>query len=267
MAAKIDTSKPHPARMYDYLLGGKDHFAVDRETAEKVMQTVPTLRTAARENRAFLGRVVRFLVAEAGIRQFLDLGTGLPAANNVHEVAQAIAPESRVVYTDYDPIVLAHARALLTSAPEGRTAYIEADLRDPEKILTNPVVRETLDFTRPIALMLVGVLHFVPDEDNPAAIVATLLDALPAGSYVAASHGTGEFSPEQASQGVRAYREGGVSLQVRTADEFADLVFTGLVLEMIDPGLVLVSEWRPESDDPRPLPAEVASNGGVARKP
>jgi len=167
MPAKIDTSKPHAARMYDYLLGGKDHFAVDRETAERAIAAIPTGRTAARENRAFLGRAVRYLVAEAGIRQFLDIGTGLPSANNVHEVAQTAAPESRVVYVDNDPIVLAHARALLTSTKEGRSAYIEADLCEPEKILADPAIADTLDFAKPLALVLVGILHFVPDEANP----------------------------------------------------------------------------------------------------
>src|SRR5690349_14508643 len=153
--------------MYDYLLGGKNNFAVDRETAEKALQSWGTVRTAARENRAFLGRAVRFLVAEAGIRQFLDIGTGLPSANNVHEVAQGLVPSCRVVYVDNDPIVLAHARALLTSSPEGKTAYIQADLREPEKIFGDPVTRQTLDFTEPVGLMLVAVLHFVPDEEQP----------------------------------------------------------------------------------------------------
>src|ERR1700752_3328325 len=152
MQAEIDTSKPHAARIYDYLLGGKDHFAVDRETAEKAIKAIPTGRTAARETRAFLGRAVHYLVAEAGIGQFLDIGTGLPSANNVHEVAQDVDPSCRVVYVDNDPIVLAHARALLTSKPEGRTAYIHADLREPAKILDDPAVRDTLDLTKPVAL-------------------------------------------------------------------------------------------------------------------
>src|SRR5690348_8273691 len=179
--------------MYDYYLGGKDNFAADRETAQALMKIVPTIRAAARENRAFLGRVVRYLVAEAGIRQFLDIGTGLPSANNVHEVAQHVAPSCRVVYADNDPLVLAHARALLTSSAEGKTAYIEADLREPEKILEHPVTRQTLDFTKPVALMLVAVLHFVPDADGPRQIVETLLEALPSGSYLVASHATPEY--------------------------------------------------------------------------
>jgi hypothetical protein len=265
MRPGIDTTKPHSARMYDYLLGGKDNFAVDRETAEQAMQSWRSVRTAARENRAFLGRAVRYLVGEAGIRQFLDIGTGLPAANNVHEVAQAARPECRVVYADNDPIVLAHARALLASSPQGRTAYIDADLRDPEKILGSKAVTQTLDLSRPVALMLVAILHFLPDEDSPAHSVSTLLDALPSGSYLVASHATLEYDPEAVGGAGRAYSDRGLTGQLRTIDELAELAFRGL--EMVDPGLVPVSEWRPEGDGPRPLPAEVSANGGVARKP
>ncbi len=265
MQARIDTSKPHPARMYDYYLGGKDNFAVDREAAEQVMQSWGSIRASARENRAFLGRVVRYLVAEAGIRQFLDIGTGLPSANNVHEVAQSIAPECRVVYVDNDPIVLAHSRALLTSSPEGRTAYIEADLREPEKILANPVTRETLDFTQPVALMLVAVLHFIPEGENPAAMIGTLLDAVPSGSYLVASHVTPEYSPRRIQRAGRVYLERGISGALRTADELAELAFTGL--DMVDPGIVPISDWQPEDDGPRPLPDEVNGIGGVGRKP
>ena len=261
----IDTTKPHPARMYDYFLGGKNNFAVDRETAEKALQSWGTVRTAARENRAFLGRAVRFLVAEAGIRQFLDIGTGLPSANNVHEVAQGLVPSCRVVYVDNDPIVLAHARALLTSSPEGKTAYIHADLREPEKILSDPVTRQTLDFSQPIALMLVAVLHFVPDEARPRRIVDTLLDALPSGSYLAASHATSEFYADRGAAAARIYHERGIPFQFRVADELAELAFRGL--DMVEPGVVSVSDWRPDGDGPRPLPAEVTWDGGVARKP
>jgi len=265
MQAEIDTSKPHAARIYDYLLGGKDHFAIDRETAEKGIKLIPTGRTPARENRAFLGRAVRYLVAEAGIRQFLDIGTGLPSANNVHEVAQAEAPESRVVYVDNDPIVLAHARALLTSTPQGRSAYIDADFCKPGTILDAPALRNTLDFSKPVALMLVGILHFIPDDQDPAQAIATLVDALPPGSYVTASHGSPEFNPEGAAAWTRSWRERGVPFQLRTTDEFADLVFRGL--DLVDPGLVVVSEWRPQGTDLRPPAAEVAVIGGIARKP
>jgi hypothetical protein len=191
----IDVSRPHTARMYDYYLGGENHYPADRELADKVLASMPAARTAARENRAFMGRAVRFLAEEIGLRQFLDIGTGLPTSNSVHEVAQAVAPSARVVYADNDPLVLAHARALLTSSPAGRTAYLQADLRDPESILAHPSVRELLDFGQPVALMLVAILHFIPDEARPEEIVGTLLGALPPGSYLVASHGTTEHDP------------------------------------------------------------------------
>jgi hypothetical protein len=265
MEPKIDTAKAHSARMYDYFLGGKDHFAVDREIAQQAMASWPAVRTAVRENRAFLGRAVRYLVAEAGIRQFLDIGTGLPSANNVHEVAQDVAPSCRVVYVDNDPIVLAHARALLTSKPEGKTAYIHADLREPGKILDDPAVRETLDLTKPVALMLVAILHFLPDAEDPRRSIGTLLDALPSGSYLVASHVTDEHDPDTLAGAGRAYQERGLTGQIRPAEEFAGLAFAGL--EMVDPGVVLVSEWRPQGAGPRPLASEVNTYGGVARKP
>ena len=264
LAPGVDTSKPHPARMYDYFIGGKNHFAADRETAADVLRKSPHVRTAARENRAFLGRAVRYLAAEAGIRQFLDIGTGLPTSDNVHEIAQAVAPSSRVVYVDNDPLVLAHARALLTSAPEGRTAYINADLRDPSSILSSPVVREVLDFGQPIALMLVAILHLVPDEFQPAKIIEALLGALPPGSYLAASHLTTEHDPAATAAGQRAMRDAGMTMQKRDSGEFATLAFGGL--ELVPPGVVLVSEWRPDEAGPRPTPAEVSCYGGVARK-
>jgi len=263
--AGIDVRRPHPARIYDYFLGGKDNFAADRETAGQVLQNWPTVRTAARENRAFLSRAVRYLAAEAGLRQFLDIGSGLPTASNVHEVAQAIAPECRVVYVDNDPIVLAHARALLTSDPRGACAYIDADAREPEKILNNPATQRTLDFSEPIGLMLVALLHFIPDEDEPRRIVQTLLDAVPPGSYLAASHVTDEHNREGLAGAGRAFSDRGLSGALRNPEELAGLAFAGL--DMVDPGVVLVSEWRPDSAAPRPLAAEVNAYGGVARKP
>jgi len=265
MRPRIDITKPHSARIYDYYLGGKDNFAADRRTAERAMVSWPTVRTAARENRAFLGRAVRFLVAEAGIRQFLDIGTGLPSANNVHEVAQGLVPSCRVVYVDNDPIVLAHARALLISSPQGKTAYIHADLREPETILADPAATATLDLSEPVALMLVAVLHFLPDEAQPRRIVDTLVGALPPGSYLAASHVTPEHDPVGVGGLERTYRASGLPAQARVAEEFAELAFHGL--EMVDPGLVLVSEWRPEGDDVRPLASEVNWYGAIARKP
>ena len=261
---QIDVSRPHAARMYDYFLGGKDHFAADRETAEIALQSYNAIRTGVRENRCFLGRAVRFLAEEAGIRQFLDIGTGLPSANNVHEVAQSVAPESRVVYVDNDPIVLTHAKALLTSSPEGRTAYIDADLREPEKILAHPAARDLLDFNEPIALLLVAVLHFVPDSDDPHRVVRTLVDALPPGSYVAASHVTAEHDPEGIGGLVASYTSAGVPAQARSMDEFASLAFDGL--HLVEPGVEAVSDWRPEGDGPRPTAAEVSCYGGIAYK-
>lgn len=262
---EIDTSRPHTARMYDYWIGGKDNFAADREMAEKVSAHIPAVRTMARENRAFLGRAVRFLVAEAGIRQFLDIGTGLPAANSVHEIAQGIAPSSRVVYCDNDPLVLAHARALLTSAPEGRAAYVHADFRNPEAILSDPAVQDTLDFGQPVALMLVALLHFIPDSDDPARILATLLGALPPGSYLVASHVTAEHDPDHFGGVKGDYKVPGVAPQARDSGEFARLAFGAL--DLVPPGVALVSEWRRDSScGPAPLPGEVSCYGGVARK-
>jgi S-adenosyl methyltransferase len=252
------------ARIYDYFLGGKNHFAADRETADKILQANPTIRVAARENRAFLGRAVRYLAAEAGIRQFLDIGTGLPTTGNVHEVAQAVAPTSRVVYVDNDPLVLTHARALLNSAPEGRTAYIHADLREPRAILDDPATREVLDLSQPTALIMLATLHLVQDEDKPAEIIATLLDALPSGSYFVASHITMEHAGDAIAAGQSTMRSAGISAQARNSDEFARLAFSGL--DLMPPGVVLVSEWRPEDDSPHPAAAEVNCYGGVGRK-
>jgi len=261
---EIDISKPHPARLYDYYLGGKDNFAADREMADKVLAVVPGVRTGPRENRAFLGRAVRYLAEEAGIRQFLDIGTGLPTTGNTHEVAQSVDPACRVVYVDNDPLVLAHARALLTSTPQGRTAYIHADLRSPLDILASPEVRDVLDFSQPIALMLIAVLHFVSDDDKPFEILTTLRDALPTGSYLAASHGTMEHNPPGTADAIRAYQSGRVPMHLRNSEVFADLAFHGM--KLVPPGVVLVSEWRPKGNGPRPSAAEVNTYGGVARK-
>jgi hypothetical protein len=264
-APEIDVTRPHPARIYDYMLGGKNHFAADRAVADQVLATLP-MRTSAREIRAFLGRAVRYLAREAGIRQFLDIGSGLPATGNVHEVAQAVAPQSRVVYVDNDPLVLVHARALLASSPQGRTGYIQADLRDPAAILDNPVTTDTLNFSRPVALVLSAVLHFLSDADDPAGILATLLGALPPGSYLVASHSTTEhLPPDEAEAALRAYRAPGITLQLRDSGDFARLAFKGL--DLVPPGVVVVSDWRPTANGPRPSPAEVNAYGGVGRKP
>ncbi|MGB2569975.1 SAM-dependent methyltransferase [Micromonospora citrea] len=265
---RIDTSVAHPARRYNYWLGGKDNFQADRESGDAMAERFPTIRISALENRRFLQRAVGYLAREAGIRQFLDIGTGIPTADNTHEVAQRIAPESRVVYVDNDPIVLAHARALLTSSPEGATAYIDADLRDPEKILHHPDLRRTIDLSRPVALMLVAILHFVPDSDDPYAAVRRLLDALPPGSYLAASHATHEYLPPQIAEEAKAAAKGGGPhgiINLRTLEEFTGF-FAGL--DVVEPGIRSVAEWRAESEpQPRPSVVEVSMYGGVARKP
>ena len=263
VSSRIDTSVPHPARRYDYWLGGKDNFAADRESGDAIAAAFPAIRTAVQENRAFLRRAVTFLSEQAGIRQFLDLGTGLPTANNTHEVAQAIAPESRIVYVDNDPLVLVHARALLTSSPQGSTAYLDADLRDTDKILGDPEVRETLDFSSPVGLMLVAILHFLPDDADPYGIVARLVGAMPSGSYLVMTHATGDFWTPEMRAALASGRLG--RLSPRTRDEFTRF-FGGL--ELVSPGVVSIAEWRAESEpEPRPTAADSYAYGAVARIP
>ncbi|WP_327007703.1 SAM-dependent methyltransferase [Dactylosporangium sp. NBC_01737] len=262
----VDVSVAHPARRYDFWLGGKDNFAADRLSAQRIAAAHPNVRTGVLENRAFLGRAVRYLAADAGIRQFLDIGTGLPAANNVHEVAQGIAPHSRVVYVDNDPIVLVHARALLTSTPPGRTAYIDADLRDPASILASPDLHAVLDLRQPVALLLVAVLHFLTDADQPQQVVQTLLSALPPGSFLVLSHATTDFMTEQQRAGLAALSKGDSVPFCARPGEQIDRFTTGL--EPVEPGLVSVAHWRADGlPPPRPSDAEVACYGVVARKP
>src|SRR6202142_1670855 len=239
----FDTSVANQARIYDYLLGGKDNYAADRAAVDAVLKVAPKLGFTARANRAFLGRVVRYLTAQAGIRQFLDIGTGIPTAGHPHQVAQAIAPESRVVYVDYDPIVLAHARALLTSGEAGATEYIDADLRDTDTILSR--ASRLLDFTQPVAVTMLFILHAIPDEDDPYAIVATVLDALPPGSYLALSHLGSDIFDEQAQQGFQNI-VGRMSQQQYTGRSREQMLrfFTGM--ELVEPGLVRIEEWRPD---------------------
>jgi O-methyltransferase involved in polyketide biosynthesis len=259
-APNIDTSAPHPARVYDYWLGGKDNFEADRQAAEAAMAIFPYTVQSARACRRYLARVVRFLAAEAGVRQFLDLGTGLPSADNVHEVAQAAAPDSRVVYVDNDPIVLVHARALLTSSPEGETHYVDADLRDTKQVLAQ--AREMLDFSQPVAVMLLAVLHFVTDEQDPAEIIRSVMEPLAPGSYLALGHHTADIFPELeefAQYLSRLNPEYRATL--RTRDQVAALFGD---LELVPPGLVQISQWRPDSAYDADLPA--ALWGGVARK-
>lgn len=262
----IDPTKAHPSRRYNYWLGGKDNFAVDRESAETVASAFPTVYLSARENRKFLKRVVGYLAGEAGIRQFFDIGTGLPSAGNVHEVAQAIEPSSRIVYVDNDPVVLVHARALLTSEPEGRTAYIEADLRDPGKILQHPDLTNTLDLSRPVALMVVATMHFITDDDDPYGIVSRLLSALPSGSFFVMTHATNDYlTPEQYAENVAANERSGVPFRLRSREEFTRF-FDGL--ELIPPGITSVLDWRPdEPPEQRPAIEDVSMLCGVARVP
>jgi hypothetical protein len=258
--AGLDTSVAHPARVYDYWLGGKDNFAADREAAERVLAVTPGLRQRVRANRAFLARAVRYLATEAAIRQFLDIGTGIPSADNTHEVAQAVAPDSRIVYVDNDPIVLVHARALLVGTPQGATQYIEGDLRQPGAILA---AARTLDFDRPVALLLIGILHLIQDSERPYEIVAELMDALPSGSYLGISHPALDILPGQ-EEAQRRYNERVSTPQtLRTEPEVARF-FVGL--DLVPPGVVYVHNWRPDPGDPVP-PGGVSAYGGVARKP
>jgi hypothetical protein len=265
----LQTNRPHPARVYDYLLGGKDNYAADRAAAAEGLKANPNSLIPPRQNRAFLRRVVAYLAREAGIRQFLDIGTGIPTSPNVHEVAQAVEPRARIVYVDNDPVVLTHARALLTSGPEGKTAYVEADLRDDAaKILDAADLHRTLDLTQPVALLLIAIMHFIPDSDDPYGIVSRLLAGLPSGSYLALSHLTGDFDPE-AWEGVAAvYRRSGVIMQVRSLPQI-ERFFTGL--DVVDPGVVSLPRWRPDPADigqaAQPTDAEVSVYGGAARKP
>lgn len=263
--AHIDTSKPHPARMYDYYLGGKDHYEVDREAASRVMDIYPHIGVCARTNRTFMHRATRQLVA-AGVRQFVDIGTGIPTEPNLHQVAQSAAPESRVVYADNDPIVLAHAQALLRSSPEGATAYIPADVREPERILESTELRQTLDMDRPLALSLNALLHFVPDEYEPYQIVRTLVDALPSGSFLVLTHCTPDFAPEVWERVLDVYRQGGIPVQVRGHAEVRRF-FDGL--DLLEPGVEVPHRWRPDatSTDPGVTDAQVSLYVGVARKP
>jgi len=239
----FDTSVAHQARIYDYLLGGKDNYAADRAATEAVLKVNPEMAFTARANRAFLGRVVRYLAADAGIRQFLDIGTGIPTAGNTHQVAQAIAPESRVVYVDYDPVVLSHARALLTSSEAGATEYIDADLRNTETILSQ--AGQLLDFTKPVAVTLISLLHAIPDSDDPHAIVARLMDAVPSGSYLALSHMGTDLLGRETEDGLKSVADRMMQqkLAARSREQVARFFER---TDLAEPGLVRVEEWRPD---------------------
>jgi hypothetical protein len=257
---EVNSDVPQTARIWNYWLDGKDNFPVDRQVGDQVLEAFPAIVENARASRAFLARAVRYLAGEAGIRQFLDIGTGLPTANNTHQVAQAVAPESRVVYVDNDPIVLVHARALLTSTPEGSTAYLDADLRDPDKILQEAA--QTLDFTQPIAIMLMGILGHIADDDEAQSIVERLLGGVRSGSYLTMNDGTD--TSEEVVEAARIWNQSAnPTYHLRSPDRIARF-FDGL--ELVEPGVVSPPRWRPEPSSSG-LPAEIDSACGVGRKP
>ena len=257
---EIDATVASSARIYNYWLGGKDHYPVDREMGEQIRAVLPGIVEMARDQRAFLVRMVTYLAREAGVRQFLDIGTGLPTANNTHEVAQRVAPEARIVYVDNDPVVLVHARALLTSTPEGATDYLDADLREPDKILQGAA--QTLDFTQPVAITLLGVVHHVTDTDQAHAIVQRLLDAVPSGSYLVISHTTSTVTGAAMEEAVRLWNEAGsVPIVIRSPKELAGFFER---LELVEPGVVSTTRWRPDPGTDRD---EVDEYCAVGRKP
>jgi O-methyltransferase involved in polyketide biosynthesis len=256
----FNTAIPHPARIYDYWLGGKDNYEADRKAAEQVIATQPSILATVRANRAFLRRAVQYLAGEAGIRQFLDIGTGLPTNENTHQIAQAIAPESRIVYVDNDPIVLAHARALLTTTPAGAATYLPADARDPEKILREAA--QTLDFSQPVAVMMLGLLHYIPDTDSPHQIVSRLMEGVAPGSYLTISEATRDIDTERITESAAQFNAGRVAAQFtpRTRAQIARY-FDGM--DLVDPGLVPLPHWRALANPAHQIPAYAA----VARKP
>lgn len=263
---ELHTDRPHAARVYDWLLGGKTNYPADRKAAEQTLAALPSAGVMARQNRAFMQRAARYLATEAGVRQFLDIGTGIPTSPNLHEIVQSVAPRSRVVYADNDPIVLAHSRALHTSHPDGRTAYIQADLCDPESILQNPQLLATLDLSRPVALTLVAVLHWLPSQHDPYTIVGALLDALPSGSYLGMTYVTDDFEPAALEEVSDNFQAKGSHVNARSKAEVLRF-FDGL--DLVEPGLDVVQRWRP---DPTDLggnafgDTDIALYAGVARK-
>ncbi|MFJ6983591.1 MULTISPECIES: SAM-dependent methyltransferase [unclassified Streptomyces] len=262
-AVEIDTSRPHPARMYDWYLGGKDNYPVDEAMGRQMLALDPRVPVMARVNRAFMHRATRWL-ADRGVRQFLDVGTGIPTEPNLHQVAQRTAPDARVVYCDNDPIVLAHAAALLRSTPEGVTEYLQADVRDPATVMEG--ARKILDLDRPVALSLIALLHFVPDTDGAHELVGRLLAELPSGSYLVMTHATADFTPEESAAATAKLKAAGISLALRSRTEFARF-FDGL--ELVEPGVSVVPDWHPELGEPVPGQEDgvIPGYGAVARKP
>jgi O-methyltransferase involved in polyketide biosynthesis len=263
-STELNTDIPHSARIYDYLLGGKDNFAADRDAAAGITADWPHLAISMRANRMYMARQARFIAEQLGIRQFLDIGAGLPTAPNLHEVVQGVAPESRVMYVDNDPIVLVHARALLTGSAEGRTAYLDADLHDPDAVVASPEFRATFDLSRPVALSLIAILQFVVDEREAHRIIDRLMAPLPPGSVLALSTVTADSAHDEVTRGVAAYVARGIDEKARDRAE-VEALFRGL--ELIEPGVTLVNHWRPDAAA-RAVPDEhVHMYGGVARKP
>ncbi|MDT9694941.1 SAM-dependent methyltransferase [Streptomyces sp. P17] len=263
-AVRIDTTRPHPARVYDWYLGGKDNYPVDEALGRQIMAIDTGAPRAARSNRWFMQRATRLLAGATGIRQFLDIGTGIPTEPNLHQIAQSFAPDARVVYVDNDPIVLAHAEALLRGTPEGVTEYVQADAREPGAILEQAA--RVLDFDRPIALSLIALLHFVADADGAYDLVDTLVEALAPGSCLVLSCMTADFEPENVRQGIERYAAGGVTLVARTHTEVG-VFFKGL--DLMEPGIVSVKDWRPDlAQGETPIgDGPVSLYGGVALKP
>ncbi|MEU9332724.1 SAM-dependent methyltransferase [Streptomyces sp. NPDC048290] len=260
----IDTTRPHPARVYDWFLGGKDNYPVDEELGHRIMSIDTGAPRAARSNRWFMQRATRLLARQLGISQFLDIGSGIPTEPNLHQLAQAVTPEARIVYVDNDPIVLAHAAALLRGTPHGKTHYVQADARDPRRIIDQAA--HTLDLDRPVALSLIALLHFIADEDGAHDLVSTLLDALAPGSFLVLSALTADFEPENVRRGIAAYTAGGVTLVARSRSEFGAF-FTGL--DVMAPGIVPLPAWHPElaEDESDIGDGPISLYGAVARKP
>jgi len=254
---EIDTSRPHPARIYDYLLGGKDHYEVDRQAGDALAAAAPEVRMGLRANRAFLRRAVRYAVG-SGVRQILDIGTGLPTSPNVREIAQEAAPDVRIAYVDNDPIVARHGNALLGGSDT--TGIVLADVRDPQAVLDDPAVRRVIDFDQPVALLLLAVLHFLTDAEKPGQVVATLRDALPAGSILVISHATGDFADRSGAQAV--YRKATATLNLRSRTE-VERFFDGF--DLVEPGVAQIPFWRPDTTPPAGSDA-IGFYGGVARK-
>ena len=264
-AERIDTENAHSARIYDYIIGGKDYYPADKEAGDAMSREWPALPVHMRANRDFMNRAVRYLAEEKGIRQFLDIGTGIPTSPNLHEIAQSVAPDARVVYVDNDPIVLTLSQGLLASTPEGKTAYVEADMLDPAGILAAPELRDTLDLSRPVALTVIAIVHFVLDEDDAVGIVNRLLEPLPSGSYLAMSIGTADFAPEEVGRVSREYAARNMPMRLRTEAE-ADEFFAGL--ELVEPGVVQVHKWHPDGASTEEIRDEdIAMYGAVALKP